>query len=103
MQIQEFEGESHLGQHVAFDSSTGANEKRLYERVSLFQGPGNREARVEVSTRSAAREDHPHRAARSARNASGSVDPARYTFSRELPMLTRIPVMIRESTRFERP
>src|ERR1700740_3153151 len=103
MQVQQLESESDLRQHVAFDTPPGTNEEGLDAGVGPFQGSGNREARVEVSTRSSAREYHPHRGAGRARKASGSVDPARNTFSRELPMLTRIPVMIRESTRFDRP
>jgi len=103
MQIEQLECKSDLRQYVALDSPSGTDEERLDAWVSVFQRSGNREARVEVSTRSSAREYHPHRGAGRARNASGSADPARNTFSRELPMLTRIAVMIRESTRFDRP
>ena len=103
MQIEELERESHLRQNVALDAAAGADEERLDARFSPFESPGNREARVEVSTRAAPGEDHPHRGAGSARNASGFAAAPRNNFSRELPMLTRIPVMTSERTRLERP
>ena len=49
----------------------------------------------------AAREEDPHAAAGA--YASGSVAPSLYTRSRVLPMLTRIPVITSDSTRFEQP
>ena len=103
MQIEQLEREPNLRQHIALDSTSSADEERLDARVSSFERPGKREARVEMSTRATAREDDPHRVAGSARKASGLVAAPRKTLSRELPMLTRIPVMTRERTRFERP
>src|SRR5205085_3780670 len=103
MKVEQLERESDLRQHITLDAAASADEKWFDARVSFLESPGNRQPRVEVSTRPAPREDHPHRDAGRARKASGSAAGPRKVVSRELPMLTRIPVMTRESTRFERP
>jgi len=61
MQIQQLEAESNLGQNIALDSPASPDKKRLDSWLSAFQCPGNREARVEVPTRSAPGKDDPHR------------------------------------------
>jgi hypothetical protein len=56
MQVKQLKSESDLRQYVALDAAAGTDEEGLDAWVSPFQRSGNREARVEVSTRSSARE-----------------------------------------------
>src|SRR2546423_4069789 len=103
VKIEQLERKTNLRQHIALDTALSADEEWLDPVVSPFECPSDSEARVEMSTRAATCEDQPHREAGSARKASGFADAPRNTLSRELPMLTRIPVMTSERTRFERP
>src|SRR5450830_947647 len=98
MQIEEEVRKLGLGQHVALDAAPRADKKRLHRRVAPHQLARDREARVEMSAGPSPGEDDPH-----AGTAIGSVADAPITFSRVLPMFTRMPVKRSVSTRFDRP
>jgi hypothetical protein len=103
VEVEQLEGEAGLRQHLALDPTARPDEERVGRRVQSADGAGDGEPRVEVPARTAAAEQdaHPYLAARA--TASGSVARSPTTRSRTLPMLTRIPVMASDSTRFERP
>src|SRR2546423_3221673 len=102
MQIEQRERESNLGQHILLDAALGANEEGLDPRICFHKSARDREPGIQVTPGAAPGEDHPHPAG-IARRASGSVAASPNTLSRLLPMLTRMPVMRSERTRFERP
>src|SRR6266850_8247255 len=98
MQIEQQVRELRLRQHVALDPAERTDEEGLHRRIPPDQFPRDREARVEMSAGPASGEDDPH-----AGTAIGSVADPPITFSRLLPMFTRMPVKSNVSTRLERP
>ena len=84
--------------HIPLDSAKGSDEERLDPGVKPDELTGDGQARIQVAACPATGEDDPHEAAD-----SGSVAERPITFSRVLPMFTRIPVKSRVRTRFERP
>src|SRR6185312_4362245 len=99
MQIEQQVRELRCRQDITLDTAPGANENRPNARVGSDQCPGNRESWIEVSARAAASEPDDH----GVEAVSGLVARSPTTRSRVLPILTRMPVMRIESTRFVRP
>src|ERR1051326_597825 len=85
-------------QDIAFDTAPRADEERLNGGIEFHQLARDGESGIEMSAGAAPGEDDSH-----AGTASGSVAAAPTTFSRVLPMFTRMPVNRRVSTRFDRP
>ena len=102
MQVEQLERETRFGQHVSFYSPPRADKERIDCGIESLHRPGNRESRIEMPARSTAGKKDSHSQAR-ARENDGSVAREPTTFSRVLPMLTRIPVMRSDNTRLERP
>lgn len=102
MEIEQLITEPGTRQHLPLDSTGCADEERINVRLQLSHGAGDGEAGIEMSAGSAAGEEDAHPYARSNTN-DGSVALPPMTFSRVLPMFTRIAVMSMDRTRFDRP
>src|ERR1041385_3743948 len=87
-----------LRQHVALYSAQRAHEERRNRRIAPYECPSDCESRIQMPAGPAPGENDPH-----AVTANGLVAAAPTTFSRVLPMFTRIPVKRSVSTRFDRP
>src|SRR5579862_7365741 len=98
MEIEQCVGKFSLREDLALDPAKGADEKRRNRRILADKFAGDREPGIEMSAGSAAGENDPH-----AGTAIGSVAVLPITFSRVLPIFTRMPVNNIVSTRFERP
>src|SRR3954466_1006785 len=98
MQVEEQMREFGARQDLALDATLRADEEGLDLRIALHQLTRDRETRIEMSAGAAAGEDPPPAA-----TAGGSLAAAPTTFSRVLPMFTRMPVKSSVRMRLERP
>ena len=105
VQVEQDERKFGRRQHGALDAAPRADEERLDRRVGADESARDRDARIEMATGAATRENHPWHGdyAGTGAAASGSVADSPSTRSRELPMFTRMPVNSIVSTRFDRP
>src|SRR5438552_2497684 len=98
MQIEEKMREFRFRKNVALDPPPGADKKWLHQWITRDQFARDGETGIQMSAGSSSGENDPHAA-----TAIGSVADSPITFSRVLPMFTRMPVKRSVNTRFDRP
>ncbi len=102
MQVEQLELKLGRRQYLSLDSAHRPNKERLDAGIDAAHCARDREAGIEMSAGATTGEEDSHSYARPIAN-EGSVALPPMTFSRVLPMLTRIPVISIDSTRFDRP
>lgn len=102
MKIEQLELELGRWQHLSLDTAKRTDEKRLDGWIEPAQRSRNSETGVEMSAGAATGEKNSHPYMLSIAN-DGSVARPPTTFSRMLPIFTRMPVISIERTRFDLP
>ena len=102
MKIEQLELKLGCRKYLTLDSPMCADEERVNRWIGALQSSGDCETGIEMSAGASSGEENAHPYARSIAN-DGSVARPPITFSRVLPMFTRMPVINIDSTRFDLP